>query len=106
MSPTPRLPIAWATVAASLLLAFCRPAPGAAPPAPADAFGDPLPRGAAARLGSLRWRANPVGLAWSPDRKLIATADGYRHTLRLWDAANGRVLRTFHGHRGMVRGVA
>jgi WD40 repeat protein len=62
----------------------------AAPPAFHD---DPLPSGAKARLGSLRWRhANSIGaLALSPDGKMFASHGGgvQKITLRLWDAATG-----------------
>src|SRR5688572_14417481 len=67
----------------------------AAPPARPlrDAYGDPLPDGAAARLGTLRWRAGMfiAGFAWSPDGKWIATADAHGRTVRLWEASSGRV---------------
>jgi WD40 repeat protein len=82
----------------------------AAPPVPPllDDHGDPLPDGAVARLGTLRWRAGVFvpNFVWSPDGRWIATADGHRRTVRLWDAATGRVVRTFWGHRDSVNRVA
>src|SRR4051794_23627353 len=64
------------------------------PGRPTDCFGDPLPAGAIARFGSVRWR-HPDAitcLAFSPDGVTAATGskDG---KLRFWDAATGRLLR-------------
>jgi WD40 repeat protein len=43
---------------------------------------------------------NPINtvwtLAWSPDGKTLATANG--NDVRLWEAGNGRVVRTLTGH--------
>jgi WD40 repeat protein len=58
----------------------------------ADLYGDPLPAGAANRIGSLRFRHDqPVdNVMYTPDGKDIAsvTHDG---VLRLWDAATGKL---------------
>ena len=65
-------------------------------PANTDRNGDPLPTGALARLGTLRWRhAEPVRfVAFLPDGKAVLTG-GLDNTLRLWDRATGKELRRF-----------
>src|SRR5690242_13991092 len=72
-----------------------------------DQAGDPLPEGAVARLGTLRWRHGDavLALAFSPDGQFLAT--GSRDGLaRLWECKSGKELRRFEGHRGDVRSVA
>ena len=81
-----------AAFAAACLLAALPPAARADAPAPADPYGDPLPPGAAARLGTTRLRHNCVSLAWAPDGKTFATA-GADGTVRVWDAASGKEVR-------------
>ena len=46
-----------------------------------------------------------VGVAFSPDGRLLATAS-FDKTARLWDPATGEHLRTLTGHDGEVLGVA
>jgi RNA polymerase sigma factor (sigma-70 family) len=59
-----------------------------------DRHGDPLPDGAIARLGTVRWRHGFIvkELAYSPDGKKIATTDRTGCALSLWDAATGKEL--------------
>jgi WD40 repeat protein len=62
------------------------------PSARTDSYGDPLPKGAIARLGSVRLRAAgaPCGLA--PDGKTIITVfSGW--LVQFWDAESGKLLR-------------
>jgi WD40 repeat protein len=71
-------------------------APGQETGAAKDRFGDPLPVGAVARLGTVRLRhgADVLSVSFSPDGKLLATAgwpgQGDLNALRLWDAATGK----------------
>ena len=63
-----------------------------------DAYGDPLPPGALARMGTLR------DYIWDASSRIVFSADGrfvtassmfIRFPLRLWDPASGRVVREF-----------
>ncbi len=78
-----------------------------APPAQAkdeprhDRYGDPLPQGAIARLGTLRWRAcgDVESLAFTPNGKMVVLSESERgdpptNGLCLFDAANGKRLKT------------
>jgi len=84
-------------VVACILLPFAFPVHGAdpldkgAPEVAIDSHGDPLPVGAKARLGTVRFRhgANIFRLAASADGKRLATLATDLH-LRLWDADTGR----------------
>jgi len=62
-------------------------------PARTDLYGDPLPPGAVARLGTLRLRhADVVAMTFSKDGKRLISCsrDG---EVRVWDVATGRLLR-------------
>src|SRR5262249_7283772 len=67
-----------------------QPGPPAANQARTDLLGDPLPPGAVARIGTLRFRGwGP--LAYSPDGKLLASGSP-QEAIRIWEAATGRGL--------------
>ena len=62
-----------------------------------DQLGDPLPEGAIARIGTLRWRTegDVRNLAFTPDGKMIAATNGgmltttQDETIRLFETASG-----------------
>src|SRR5262245_52143918 len=93
-------------LAGGALLAWPVPPSGAEPPKSApekaeavlDALGDPLPEGALARLGTLRFRhrGEILVLSLSADGKLLATGDT-ANTISLWDVASGKLLHRFKG---------
>ena len=58
-----------------------------------DLFGDPLPEGALARLGTIRWRHESLAsLAFGSEGKTLITTGG-DGTLRIWDVASGKEIR-------------
>jgi WD40 repeat protein len=59
-----------------------------------DLYGDPLPPGAIARIGSIRLRHAALSdIIYLPDGKTILSAGGDR-ILRYWDIATGKPVRT------------
>ncbi|MHB1422168.1 MAG: WD40 repeat domain-containing protein [Gemmataceae bacterium] len=106
----------------SLLLSLCLMADGAArthrgesakqnperetPKLRTDRYGDPLPEGALARLGTIRLRQGAFiySAVFSPDGKTIACA-GADGGLCLWDAASGKKLRRC-GDQPQINAVA
>lgn len=61
----------------------------------ADLYGDPLPPGALARLGTLRLRHISAAVAFSPDGKTLISA-GADGTIRYWEPATGKETRRVH----------
>jgi WD40 repeat protein len=63
-----------------------------------DRYGDPLPPGAVARLGTTRLRhtngGRLVDAAFSPDGKILASLGG-DDRLRIWDTVTGKKLQNF-----------
>ena len=87
-------------MAAVLSLAFAGAAPADHPDDGArarlrlDLYGDPLPPGAVARLGTLRDNIGDQSsdIVLSPDGKSVTATSGFFHIpLRLWDVSTGRV---------------
>ncbi len=63
-------------------------------PSNTDLYGDPLPPGAVARLGSMQLRHFGLSeLAFSGDGKMLISA-GRDHVLRYWDVTSGKLART------------
>jgi WD40 repeat protein len=71
---------------------------GADPAARTDRHGDPLPDGATARFGTVRFRESFAvnSIAYSPDGKMIA-AGGAGRSVGLWDAETGKEVRRLEG---------
>ncbi|MFO0964748.1 MAG: WD40 repeat domain-containing protein [Gemmataceae bacterium] len=59
-----------------------------------DKYGDPLPPGAMARLGTQRFQGAVGGMVFSPDGKTLAALNG-SSVLHLYDVATGAVLHRF-----------
>jgi WD40 repeat protein len=88
--------------------------PALAPPVVSgrtDVFGDPLPDGSLARLGTVRLRHGTrqmveaiTTVAVSVDGKTLASA-GSDQTVRLWETATGRELHRLAAHKATVWAV-
>jgi WD40 repeat protein len=76
-------------------------------PARTDTYGDPLPEGAIARLGTVR--SQPASgahcVAYSPDGKTLATGDR-DDVIRFRDSTTGKETLQLAGHQGTVRSLA
>jgi RNA polymerase sigma factor (sigma-70 family) len=72
-----------------------------------DAYGDPLPGGALARLGTVRLRQGGQihALALPADCKLLASG-GSDNAVRLWQLPDGKEIRRFGGLRPVLLGSA
>jgi WD40 repeat protein len=100
MSIPARLWLAVPFLLSSLFPAWC------GPPARKDAHGDPLPPGAIARFGTIRWRVEtgcPL-LAFAPDGKTVVSAGAGGVTV--WETTTGKPLRRFGRFPGEFRAAA
>jgi RNA polymerase sigma factor (sigma-70 family) len=69
-------------------------AAGNDPGAGVDGYGDPLPAGALARMGTVRWRHATGPAVFMPDGKSLFTWG------LLWDAATGKQVRRYRDEQG------
>jgi WD40 repeat protein len=76
------------TITCLLFTAYTNSSPGA----DVDQYGDPLPPGAVARLGTKRFQLSSVirRIAFLPDGKTLISAS---ESIRVWDAATGQLKR-------------
>jgi WD40 repeat protein len=99
----------------TFLLILCEKAePQAGPTRPAakdtlpgvDAYGDPMPPGASARLGSLRlWAGNlTAAMAFAPGGLTLATASADGKVF-LWETSTGKKLHQLQGPKGEIGAV-
>ncbi len=76
---------------------------------PRDLHGDPLPIGAAVRLGSVRFRHAvgffSAGPEFLPDSKTVVTANE-NGAVRFWDARTGALVREFRTDPLVIKGLA
>ncbi len=72
-----------------------------------DVYGDSLPAGASARMGTVRYRCirDIYALAFSPDNKMLA-GGGWGNAICLWDVVTGKEIRRFSGHQGWIWSLA
>src|SRR5256885_191393 len=98
--------VSWRFCLALVVWFVALTAPGRADsPVRCDCYGDPLPSGALARLGTLRFRhSGPVtSVAFSSDGKTLASAGGDQ--ARLWNVATGKEMGKLTGDQGRVWSV-
>jgi RNA polymerase sigma factor (sigma-70 family) len=90
--------LGWSSTAAESPKADSAPAgPVGKAAAAKDRFGDPLPEGAVARLGSIRFRGGdrPVNaMRFSPDGQTLLTVSE-DFLVRVWETKSGRLLHQF-----------
>lgn len=69
-----------------------------------DAHGDPLPKGAITRIGTVRLANDGgiTGLAFAPDGKSLASANG-DNTVRLWETGTGKLIRSMKPPIAIIR---
>src|SRR5262249_39665893 len=78
-----------------------QPSPNVGKPVRTDRYGDPLPEGAVARLGTLRFRlGNGIyAMALAPDGKTAVSVGGNSQT-QFWNVATGKEIRRIEWKQG------
>src|SRR6516225_9816314 len=67
-----------------------------------DRYGDPLPPGAIARLGTIRWRTSSIdSIHYMPDGRIVSISN---FEVRLWDPSTGHSKRLARRNEGGIRG--
>ena len=74
------------------------PVPKPTEPPKLDAYGDPLPPGALARFGTVRWRHDAKAVAFLDNKTIVSVGS----SIRFWDAMTGRLIRE-HRHEKMTQ---
>ncbi len=76
-------------------------------PVRTDAYGDPLPPGAIARLGTIRLRhGGQIGcVTFSPDGQTLASC-GADNLIKFWDPETGKEKASLKGHTAIVWSIA
>src|SRR5208337_3474241 len=83
-----------------------QPAPRSVTRDRVDLYGDPLPEGALARLGSLKFNhGSPINsVAFTPNGRFLGSVGG--GDVRLWEPLTGREVRQVGSPRDALRSMA
>jgi hypothetical protein len=71
---------------------------------PLDGYGDPLPEGAVARLGSARLRPAGRHIAFTPDSRFLATV--YEGEVSIFDMRDGKLVRNWRSNHASTASLA
>ena len=108
---SPRAPASLPSPVAMRSRMESRGRPGTRPQARAPAvnrYGDPLPKGAIARLGTVRFRQSLLDgdnylsrVLFSPDGRSLVTV-GSRGGVSIWESGSGRLVRSIHATEAAI----